>query len=345
MGYTLQNTTADLLEEFLAAEKPRVSSQGFESLAGRARRLLAWFDKEDIDLFEVGIQEALHYQRWLSEHVDDAGQAYATGTIHNYLKTARRFFDHLVRTERVKSNPFLELRYPRLSGHLSRNFLSEAQMGRLLAELQKFDEGATRYERERRYRVHVLSEFLYATGLRIAEASSLTEVDVDLEARRVYLKEGKGGVPRTAFLTGYAAEVLALYLESGASASRHRSMRRLGHTLFGANKGRVAAVANAELKKLCTRLELPVITTHGFRHSLGTHLLRSGCDLRHIQAILGHEALSTTQVYTHVDKDDLKRSLDAHHPRHWQKDLTASAVTASAVTPDGVPTTAVAREG
>jgi len=60
-----------------------------------------------------------------------------------------------------------------------------------------------------------------------------------------------------------------------------------------------------------------VITSHGFRHSLGTHLLRSGCDMRHIQVILGHEALSTTQIYTKVDKEDLKKSLDAFHPRRW----------------------------
>jgi len=289
--------------------------------------MLTWFEAEEVDLFEVGIAEALRYQAWLSEHVDDEGRAYTTGTMHNYLKTARRFFDYLVATERVKSNPFQALRYPRLSSHLSRNFLSEAQMGRLLSELGKFDEGTSWYDRERRYRVHVIAEFLYATGLRIAEACSLTEVDVDLEARRVYLKEGKGGSPRTAYLTSYAAEVLKVYLDSGASATRHRYVRQLGHTIFGANKARVADVVNRELEKVCTRLELPVITTHGFRHSLGTHLLRSGADLRHIQAILGHEALQTTQIYTHVDKDDLRRSLDEHHPRHFRTAATATIVT------------------
>ncbi|GAB1483426.1 site-specific tyrosine recombinase XerD [Treponema sp.] len=317
MGQALSGVAVDLYEGFLAAERPRVSSQGFVSLQGRAKRMLAWFEAEELDLCSVGIQEALYYQRWLSERLDEDGKPYTTGTMHNYLKTARRFFDYLLMTERVKANPFRELRYPRLASHLSRNFLSEAQMGRLLAELARFDEGATWYERERRYRVHVVAEFLYATGLRIAEACSLTETDIDLDARRVYLTAGKGGTPRTAFLTAYAADVLRLYLDSGSGATRHRYVRHLGHTLFGANKGRVATVVNAELERTCTRLELPVITTHGFRHSLGTHLLRSGCDMRHIQAILGHEALGTTQVYTHVDKDDLKRSLDAHHPRHW----------------------------
>ena len=90
-----------------------------------------------------------------------------------------------------------------------------------------------------------------------------------------------------------------------------------GDTLFGADKARVAHVLNAELATICNGLGIPAITSHGFRHSLGTHLLRSGCDMRHIQMILGHEALQTTQIYTRVDKDDLKRSLDEHHPRQF----------------------------
>jgi len=318
MGYVLPVATADLLEEFLQAKRPRVSVQGYAALSGRARRMLSWFEIEEIDVLALGIAEALRYQAWLSERLDDEGKPYSVGTMHNYLKTARAFYDYLVTTERVKANPFRELRYPRLPEHLSRNVLTEAEMGALLSELSRFDELPTWYARERRYRVHVLAEFLYATGLRIAEACSLTEVDLDLEGGFVYLKEGKGGKPRTAYLTPYAMAVLTEYLEGGASAIRRNYVRHLGHTLFGANKGRVATVANRELKAVCTKLALPVITTHGFRHSLGTHLLRRGVDMRHIQVILGHEALGTTQVYTHVDKEDLRRSLDAFHPRTWR---------------------------
>lgn len=76
---------------------------------------------------------------------------------------------------------------------------------------------------------------------------------------------------------------------------------------------------NSRLRKLCLELEIPVITSHGFRHSLGTHLLRSGCDMRHIQVILGHDKLSSTQIYTKVYADDLKDSIDKYHPRQWIK--------------------------
>jgi integrase/recombinase XerD len=190
-------------------------------------------------------------------------------------------------------------------------------MALLLAELARFDEQPTQRAKLRRYRVHVLAEFLYATGLRIAEAAALVEEQLDLRARLVYVREGKGGKPRTAFLTAYAAEVMERYLKRGRALVLGPYARNHGDTLFGADKARVAVVLNSELEKVCSLLDLPCITSHGFRHSLGTHLLRAGCDMRHIQAILGHEALGTTQVYTKVDKDDLKKSLDEFHPRQW----------------------------
>jgi integrase/recombinase XerD len=318
VSYNLSTTSADLLDEFLATERPKVSKQGYTSLQGLTRRMLQWFDNEDLDLFALTISDAVRYQAWLADHRQEDGSAYDCGTIHNYLKTARKFFAFLVATERLGSNPFDHLRFPRLSEHLTRNVLTEAQMGRLLAELGRFAELPDPRQRLRRYRVHVIAEFLYATGLRIAEACTIVGGHLDLEQARVYLPEGKGGKARTAFLTRYAVAVLTRYLATGRQAVLGNYPRDHADTIFGADKARVAAVVNAELDSVCTSLGLPVITTHGFRHSLGTHLLRAGCDMRHIQVILGHEALQTTQIYTRVDKDDLKRSLDSFHPRQWQ---------------------------
>lgn len=304
-----------LVEEFLEAEKPRVSAQGFKSINALARQMMRWFDREDVDPLETGIVEALRYQKDLSERTTAQGQKLGIGTMLNHLKAARRFFDYLVMTERIKSNPFLELKHPRQAMHMSQNVLTEAQMGRLLGELGKFDELPFVRSCHRRYRVHVLAEFLYATGLRIAEACGLMESSLDLEHRLVYVAAGKGGRPRTAFLTGYASQVLDQYVRKGRSAVMRNGQN--DESLFGARKDTLVILANKEIREVCQALELPVITTHGFRHSLGTHLLRSGCDMRHIQVILGHQALSTTQIYTRVDKEDLKRSLDEFHPRKW----------------------------
>jgi site-specific recombinase XerD len=247
--------------------------------------------------------------------VSERGKPYAVGTIHNRLKAARKFFAYLVRTERRTTNPFSEVEYPRLEDRVSRNVLSEAQMGRLLADLGKFHERKSVRARQRAYRVHVIAEFLYATGLRIDEACHLEERDLDLEHRLVHVRKGKGGVPRTAFLSTYGAAVMEHYLKSGRAAVLRRGQN--DGSLFGAATSRMVVFVNEELRNRCRGLGLPLITTHGFRHSLGTHLLRSGCDMRHIQVILGHEALSTTQIYTRVEREDLKKSLDEFHPRKW----------------------------
>lgn len=299
-----------LVAEFLEEEKNRLSAQGFVALRGRLGRVLAWFETQGLSVLEVGITEALQFQSDFSQRLSANGQQVSTGTLVNYIKAARRFFDYLVATERRTDNPMRELRYPRLGVHLSRNVLSEAQMGQLLRRLAQF-------KNLREYRTHVVAELLYATGLRIAEAGALTAADLDLRRQMLQVKHGKDGKSRTAFLGSYSAEVLQVYLDTGRQKLLGRYPRTRQDVLFGTTKARLAEAVNAELEKLCRELDLPVITTHGFRHSLGTHLLRSGCDMRHIQAILGHEALGTTQIYTRVDKEDLKRSLDAFHPRQW----------------------------
>jgi integrase/recombinase XerD len=82
---------------------------------------------------------------------------------------------------------------------------------------------------------------------------------------------------------------------------------------------RLLIIVNAELAKAVKKLSMKRITSHVFRHAFGFHMLRAGCDIRHIQAFLGHESLSSTEVYTKVEKEDLKRVIDTYHPRRWRK--------------------------
>jgi site-specific recombinase XerD len=318
MALVLREPYASLYEEFLAYQKPRTSGQGYKAAVARLRVVAGWLDKEDVLPEEAAIQDVLRFKKESGERLGKTGNPVSLGTILNYLHNGRAFFDYLIQTGRRKTNPFREVAYPRSPDHLSRNVLSVAQMHTLLEALAKFYEIKKIRPRLERYRLHVLSEFLYATGLRIAEAAGLTETNLDLDRRMVYVPEGKGGIPRTVFLTGYAAEVMGQFLLYGRPAleAGGQGQGRNG-TLFGACHDRLKIFLNRELKKICAALELPGITSHGFRHSLGTHLLKAGCDMRHIQVILGHERLGTTQIYTHVDKEDLKKSLDTFHPRQW----------------------------
>jgi len=187
---------------------------------------------------------------------------------------------------RRNSNPFLAVSYPRLPDRIYRNVLSEAQMNALLERLRQFADIP-------QYKVHVIAELLYATGMRIAEAAQLIPSDIDTRQRLVHIQKGKGGKSRVAFLTGYASEVLERYLSKGRKLVLRYShgARSRRNTLFRVGHARLQQEINECLRTTCIELELPVITSHGFRHSLGTHLLRAGCDIRHIQVILGHEKL------------------------------------------------------
>jgi integrase/recombinase XerC len=237
------------------------------------------------------------------------------GTVHNRLKAARSLFRFLMDTETRKTNPFDEIAYPRMPEYMSRNILTEEQMGLLLEKLAKFDEEPTRQQRIRRYRCHVASEFLYATGMRISEMATLKKSNVDVVHRLVYVPYGKGQESRVAFLTGYSADVMKLYFSKGRKAVLGTYSRPSPTSLFGVHPQRLMALINAELRAVCKTLEIPVITTHGFRHSLGTHLLQQGCDMRHIQGILGHASLQSTQIYTRVNTEEIKQVLDKYHPR------------------------------
>jgi site-specific recombinase XerD len=296
----------------------RVSVQGYHGIRATSYHLMKWLEEQDILPEELTVQDALEYKAATANRVRKDGKAVTAGTCCNALKAGRSFFQYMVTSGRRESNPFRAVPYPRIPEQINRNVLSEAQMNALLERLRKFTDVKT-------YKAHVTAELLYATGLRIAEAASLLPADIDSRQRLVHVRHGKGGRSRTAFLTGYAAEVVERYVERGRpliTGSRRGcrgGMREQGHTLFGVGLARLQEEINCSLREACLELELPAITSHSFRHSLGTHLLRAGCDIRHIQVILGHDKLETTQIYTHVDKDDVKRSLDAHHPRQWKQ--------------------------
>ena len=106
----------------------------------RTRRVLRWFEGEDLLLEEVTIRDAVRYQASLSELVTRTGTPVTTGTVINYLKTARSLFAWLVETERMKTNPFSELPYPKAPEHLSRNVLRITSYNVCYTKLLRFDD-------------------------------------------------------------------------------------------------------------------------------------------------------------------------------------------------------------
>jgi integrase/recombinase XerD len=157
-------------------------------------------------------------------------------------------------------------------------------------------------------------ELLYAAGLRVSELVNLKLQDVNLEAGFVRVF-GKGSKERVVPIGNYARQTVTHYLET----SRNRLLKNLiSAWLFVARAGN--PMTRQGFWKLLRRYALKSglkkkITPHSLRHSFATHLLEGGADLRAVQVMLGHVDISTTQIYTHVARDHLKKIHAKYHPR------------------------------
>ncbi len=159
-----------------------------------------------------------------------------------------------------------------------------------------------------------LLELLYATGIRVGELVGLDVDDVD-EERRVIRVLGKGRKERSVPFGQPAARALRDWVDGGRPAL---ASDRSGSALFlGARGGRLdqRAVRTLVHRRVADVPGAPDIGPHGLRHTAATHLLEGGADLRSVQELLGHASLATTQLYTHVTTDRLRRAYQQAHPR------------------------------
>jgi integrase/recombinase XerC len=243
-------------------------------------------------------------------------------TIHLKMSALRSLFKWLVRTERVKQNPLAGLTLPKLTRKLPR-FLTIQQVEALLdapLQLGGSRSGATAGQRNglagarpsndfSAWRDKAILETLYSTGMRIHELVQLNDDDVDVLGEVVRVR-GKGKKERLSTLGGPAIDTLRKYLEVRArSTSGPLFVNKFGNRLTARSIQRM-------LKKYLVAAGLdPSLTPHKLRHSFATHMLDAGADLRGVQELLGHANLSTTQIYTHITPERLKKVYEKAHPR------------------------------
>lgn len=153
---------------------------------------------------------------------------------------------------------------------------------------------------------------LYGAGLRISEALSLTVADAPLPGRDTLVVSGKGGKERLVPILPVIQQAVARYMRLCPYP-----LSSEGPLFLGAKGGRLSPrIIQLAMERLRGALNLPATATpHALRHSFATHLLSAGADLRQIQELLGHSSLSTTQIYTEVDRERLLKVYDAAHPR------------------------------
>ncbi len=243
---------------------------------------------------------------WLA-HQDDAGAA--RSTIARRAASVRGFFSWAVRTGRLPKDPALRLAAPKREKNLPA-VLRQSEAGELL-EVAKVaaDDDDPVHRRDR-----AMFELLYACGIRVGELVGLDVDDLD-QRERVVRVIGKGDKERTVPYGVPAAAALTEWLRGGRP---RLATPRSGPALFlGRRGGRVdpRTVRTALHALLRHVADAPDLGPHGLRHSAATHLLEGGADLRMVQEMLGHASLSTTQLYTHVSVERLRRSFSQAHPR------------------------------
>jgi integrase/recombinase XerD len=222
-----------------------------------------------------------------------------------HLISLRGLFRHLVHAKIIQQNPAAIVDLPKVGLKLP-DVLSVAEVQSLLA--------APSPEKPTGLRDGAMLELLYAAGLRVSELINVNCLDVNLEAGFIRVL-GKGSKERLVPMGAHARDKLKIYLEAG----RPRQLKGIASaTLFVAQRGR--PMTRQGFWKLLRRhaatagIQKPV-TPHSLRHSFATHLLEGGADLRVVQELLGHADISTTQIYTHVARQQLKDTHEKFHPR------------------------------
>ena len=224
-------------------------------------------------------------------------------TIARRVACSRSFFRFLHREGYIPSNPALGLVRPKLDRKLPA-FLSVEEAARLV-EAPKGGEFAGRRDR-------AILETLYSAGLRVSELVSLRIRDVDLIGGSLRVT-GKGRKERLVPVGSYSVQAIRQYLQMLGGDPDHPEKPLFQNRRRGPLTDRsVRRILNQYLAQVSVTLK---ISPHALRHSFATHLLDRGADLRSVQELLGHTSLTTTQVYTHVTTERLKKVYEAAHPR------------------------------
>ena len=249
-----------------------------------------------------------------TRHRSPTGQRISAATLRQWLSIVRSFFVWLNRNGYLLHNPAERLAFPRSEQSLPR-VLNETELARLI-ETPDLQTAIGLRDR-------ALMETLYTTGIRHAEVHKLDLYDVDTTAHRLTVRLGKGQRDRVVPLTETAAQWLTRYItaarpELAAGKLWGKGKRRGQSKLIPPTVALWLSVTGRRLsyQMIADRIRDYAsqagvkASLHTFRHSCATHLLRGGASVRHVQQLLGHRDLSTTEIYTHVEISDLQQAVE-----------------------------------
>lgn len=305
-----EEQTIEMFLEMLSAERGAAANtisayrrdlEDFRNFLHRRARLIAAAAPPDISAY--------------------VAEASATGlkatSLARRLSAVRQLYKFLVAEGQVTADPTLGQAGPRKERALPKT-LNVAEVDRLIETAAQRAGKAKGLERLRAVRLHCLIEMLYATGMRVSELVSLPR-DVLAGDARVLTIKGKGGRERLVPLNSKARAALEHYLQLGREPNDAVAATVATKWLFPSKstQGHLTRQRfGQDLKDLAAEagLDPDRISPHVLRHAFASHLLDRGADLRTVQQLLGHADISTTEIYTHVLEERLKKLVHEHHP-------------------------------
>jgi integrase/recombinase XerD len=263
------------------------------------------------DVARVRAEDIARYRQLVGETPTRWGRPPTAAYVNAMLAAIKALYGWLIEIDAIGYDPAARIKAARAPKRLPKTVLSDVEAIRLV---EAGEMSSLLGVRDR-----AALEVLYATGIRRAELLALDVGDLSVVDRVVRIERGKGGKGRMVPLGKIAAQVLDHYLRwvrpeltrlrpgEAALFVSHRS-RRLGSTALAEIISRRARAVGIE----------STVTPHALRHACATHMLEAGADLRHIQELLGHSSIQSTQIYTHVSLRHLREAYARYHPRERQ---------------------------
>jgi integrase/recombinase XerD len=280
------------------------------------RRFIAWCEERALrDPKDITKPILERYQRHLFYYRKADGKPMTLGSQFGCLAPLKTFFKWLAKENHILYNPASEITLPKLPKHLPRVILSVQEVEAILREAEPITAPGLRDR--------AMLETLYSTALRRMELPGLALYDIDTTRRLVMVREGKGRRDRVIPIGERAAAWVEKYLHE----ARPQLVIGDAQALFLSDYGEPVTpeyVAERVRRYMAFAGIKKPGACHLLRHACATHMLENGADTRFIQALLGHENLATTQIYTHVSIEKLRQIHDATHPAKLRRAATES---------------------
>ena len=277
-----------------------LSQNTLDSYRSDLEQFSSWLEKNNLSYLKTSKKEILSYLSFLFQ------KGLGSKTVARKLSSLKSFFRYLVFKSIISNDPSSEVETPKLLKSIPKS-ISEKEVEALLAAPdEKTDIGL---------RDKTMIETLYSCGLRISELTNLELLNLNLR-QGVIRVIGKGQKERLVPMGDQLIGLLELYI---SSSRKNLLNKRHSDFLFLSTRGQRMTRQSFwhRIKHYClaSSFEPDKISPHVLRHAFATHLLNNGADLRVVQLLLGHSDLNTTQIYTEVARQRLKRLHTEHHPR------------------------------